>query len=70
MAYKNKIIQEKLRIMTNEAVSNGVRKPDELAAYLLDNGWAYELPTRPTLIAALNFSGVEFVHGYWEKVKR
>jgi len=69
MAYKTKQIQSELKSMTRAAVENGVKSPDDLRDYLIDNGWKYEIPTRPTLISALNSVGVEFIHGYWEQVR-
>jgi hypothetical protein len=70
MANRNKALQEKLRITVAEAVRSGLRNPDEIIEYLVDNGWdTSELPTKPTVIDQLRKNGVEYFRGYWELVK-
>ena len=70
MANRNKTIQEKLRLMVAEAVQSGLRKPDEIIEYLVDNGWdTAELPTKPTVIEQLRKNGVEYFRGYWELIR-
>jgi hypothetical protein len=51
-------------------VRSGLRNPDEIIEYLVDNGWdTSELPTKPTVIDQLRKNGVEYFRGYWELVK-
>lgn len=58
-----------MREMTAEAVRHGVRTPQALGEYFVDNGWEYSLPTRPTLEKLLKECKVEYVKGYWMLVK-
>ena len=58
-----------MREMTAEAVRSGVRTPKALEDFFVDNGWEYELPTRPTLEKLLRECGIKYVAGYWMLVK-
>jgi phosphopentomutase len=67
MANRNKAIQEKIRLFIADAVRMGLRSPDEIVAYLVDNGWdTAELPTKPTIIEQLRKNGVDYIQGHWE----
>lgn len=69
MANKKLEILNKSRRFAFEAVRQGVRTPKELAAYFADNGWEYDIPTRPTLEKLLKEQGVEYIVGRWELVE-
>jgi hypothetical protein len=70
MANRHKALQEKLRWSVAQAVQDGLRSPDQIVEYLVNNGWdTAELPTKPTSIEQLRKNGVEFFRGYWELVK-
>ena len=58
-----------MREMTAAAVRHGVRTPKALEDFFIDNGWEYDLPTRPTLEKVLKEHKVEYVKGYWMLVK-
>jgi len=69
MANRYKNLQEELKQMVVAAVAEGVITPNGIVAYLVDNGWKYELPTRPTIIKFLALCGIGFISGYWTRVK-
>lgn len=69
MANKKLSILNESRQMAYEAVQHGVRTPKDLAAYFEDNGWAYDVPSRPTLEKLLKEYGVEYIAGRWELVE-
>lgn len=54
-----------MRRLAAEAVARGVRTPVELSNYFTNNGWEYDMPTRPTLEKLLNENGVKYISGYW-----
>ena len=62
--YKNQNIE--LRAAVQAAVDDGLITPSEVLDYLLDNGFE-PMPTRPTVIAALNECGVIYIAGGWIK---
>jgi hypothetical protein len=65
-----KHIQHELSKLVIEAIAKNIIDPGDVEDYLLENGWTMELPARQTIINVLNRNGVEFVSGYWSKVKK
>ena len=61
--------QSELRAKVKEAIDFDILAPSDIIEYILDNGWRYEMPTRPTIIAILKENGVEYKHGGWERVR-
>lgn len=49
------------------AVAEGVFSPNGIKKYLIENGWKYDLPSRPTVEKILRDNGVSFIEGYWTK---
>jgi len=69
MANRKKQEQQELRELIKMAVEDEVYKPDDVLEYIIDNGWKYADPTKMTIIKLLNENGVEYVGGYWGKLK-
>ncbi len=69
MANRKKQEQQELRELIKMAVEDEVYKPDDVLGYIIDNGWKYADPTKMTIIKLLNENGVEYVGGYWGKLK-
>lgn len=67
MTRTSRIEQAELRAKVREAIEADILPPSEVIEYILDNGWRYEMPTRPTIIAILKENGIEYRHGAWER---
>jgi hypothetical protein len=55
--------------LIGEAISKDIIDPGDVEDYLLNEGWTWELPSRQTIINILNKNHVEYISGYWSKVK-
>jgi hypothetical protein len=66
---KPKYIQHELSKLIGEAISKDIIDPGDVEDYLLNEGWTWELPSRQTIINILNKNHVEYISGYWSKVK-
>lgn len=69
MANKTKQIQEQLRRLVSEAVENKIYNPKRVLEYIIDNGWGEADPHRATIEKLLKQNGVDYVYGFWDKVK-
>ena len=69
MANRHRQEQNELRAKVKEAIADDILAPSDIIEFILDNGWRYEMPTRPTIIAILKENGVEYKHGGWERVR-
>jgi hypothetical protein len=69
MAQKEKVIQDRLREMIDAAISAGLITPQSIEAYMIDNGWEYDLPHRATLEKIMKQKHIEYVRGYWVRTR-
>ena len=69
MSNRAKQEQEFLRELIHQAVLDEVYSPADVLNYIKDNGWEYTEPTKMTIIKILKENGIEYISGYWEKVK-
>lgn len=59
--------QAELRAKVHEAIAAGNLSPNDVMDYIANNGWKYNPPSKPTIIAILKENGIEYRHGAWER---
>jgi len=69
MSNRNKEEQVLLRELVEMAILKGILTPNDIFDFVIDNGWKYSDPTKMTIIKIMRSFGVEYVSGYWTKVK-
>ena len=69
MAQKEKVIQERLREIIGDAIQSGAVTPQAIKAFMIDNGYEYNMPTQSTLEKIMKQNHIEYVRGYWVRTK-
>jgi len=69
MAQKTQAVQERLREIISQAIASGAITPQAIEAFMLDNGYEYDMPTRSTLEKIMKHNHIEYVRGYWVRTK-
>jgi hypothetical protein len=64
-----KAIHHELERKVFEAVQKNIIEPNEVIAYIMNNGWEYDKPSKVTIISLLNKNHVNYVWGRWEKAE-
>ena len=69
MARTEQIVQDRLREIITQAIASGAITPQAIEAFMIDNGYEYDMPTRSTLEKIMKHNHIEYVRGYWVRTK-
>ncbi len=69
MAQREQVIQQRLREIISNAIASGAITPQAIEAFMIDNGYEYDMPTRSTLEKIMKQNHIEYVRGYWVRTK-